>query len=281
MEKLNVIIFATCQGEAISKFLNTSKEFTDNFIITNVSHNYKYINDNASYFDANIGVIKNADVFIYQPLDSRFGKNATDYIKTLLKPTCKTISIPFVYNFSLWSIVQTLKGDTNDKEWDKRDEYVKLLLNIEVIDDLIKEGISSKNILKLYDRNAIDYKFAERHEKTMNILKEKDKLVDIKVYNYICENIIKKRLFLYCSHPTSFIFIHMTNQILKIFNLKEIDENVYDINFANLVLPIPVAHPTSAVNYFNFEFTTKAEEDIANLYYRKKIIQYLTQKKHF
>jgi len=277
MNKLNVFIFATCQGGAIAKFLNESQEFRDKYNITDVVRNYQMIHNDEILIDKYYTSLRDTDVFIYQPLDDRYGKNSTNYLKSLLKSTCITISIPYVYNFSLWPLVPALNGDVTD-EWCNRDGYNSVTKNIEIIDDLIKSGLSLNEILLKYDNNQIDFNYDERHDKTMKILKEKDKYTDIKVHDYIKENISKKRLFLYASHPTSYVFIHMTNQILNILGLENIGDE-YPIDFVDLKSPIPIAFSTCSNNFFKFEFISKDEKFIANEFYRNIIIKYFNSRK--
>jgi len=277
MIKLIAIIYATCQGGAIGKFLMESKEFNEKYYDPVVISNYEYIRNNKYFIEISEydHAIRNADLFIYQPLDDIYLKNSTNYIKSLLKPTCKTLSIPYVFNTSLWSIILAIKGDVTD-DWSKRDGGGRVFLNIEVINELrVKHGLSLNEILKLYDNNKIDFNYEIRYRTDMNLLKNKEKNMDIKVHDFIKENISKKRLFLYSSHPTSPLFIHMTNQILNYIEMSPITDN-YDLDFCGLhSAEIPIAFPTSSVDYFKFEFTTKEEEKIANDFYKYVITWYI------
>lgn len=268
---LNIVIFATCQGVAIEKFLMTNNDFSSNYNVT-IIRNYEQIHYNKMIVDQFYNQLVNADVFIYQPLSDKYGRNSTEYIKTLLKNTCKTIAIPYVYNNSLWCFIPTLRGDTTD-DWENRNGYDFIIKYSEIIDDLYAKGLNLNNILSLYDNNNIDFRYEERYISTMKNLFEKEQITDIKVHDFIVENIENKRLFLFCSHPTSPIYVHMTNQILNILGIQNIENNFSD-DFASTGANIPIAHPTSAVNYFKFKFTTKEEEEIANNFYRNIIINH-------
>jgi hypothetical protein len=276
MSKLNVLIFATCQGVSISKFLTTNAEFNAKFQIIGTIRNYEQIHVNSFIIDTHKNLIDAADVFIYQPLSDKFSKNNTDYIKAFLKPSCVSISIPYVYNLSLWPIFVTSKGDVND-QWENRDAYIKIYKNAEVIDALLAQNLSLDDILNLYDNEQIDFNYADRYHETMNILKHKDSICDVNVHDFIENNFKDKRLFLSASHPTSPVYVHMANQILGRLGLFAIADN-FDMDYAQTSSPTPIELPTSSVSHFNFTFTTKEEEVIANKYYRKIITDYINSK---
>ena len=54
--------------------------------------------------------ISEADIFIYQPIDKQHGIYSTEStvknnIMSYLKPNCKIISFPYIYNCALWCLV--------------------------------------------------------------------------------------------------------------------------------------------------------------------------------
>ena len=69
----------------------------------------------------------------------------------------------------------------------------------------------------------------------------------------------------------------MANQILGKLGLSQIIDN-FDMDYAQTSSPTPIELPTSSVSHFNFTFTTKEEEVIANKYYRKIIADYINSK---
>jgi hypothetical protein len=254
----------------------TNTEFSVKYQIIGVIRNYEQIHINSFIVDTYQHLINIADVFIYQPLSDKFGKNNTDYIKTFLKPSCVPISIPYVYNLSLWPIFVTSKGDVND-QWESRDAYSKIYKNAEVIDVLLAQKLSLNDILNLYDNERIDFKYTERYFETMSILKDKDNICDVNVHDFIENKFKDERLFLSASHPTTPVYVHMSNQILERLNLSTI-VGKFDLDYAQTGSPTPIELPTSSVKHFNFTFTTKEEEIIANKYYRQIIIEYVNSK---
>ena len=115
-----------------------------------------------------------------------------------------------------------------DKD-NKLGNYFKNAVNQEVILTLKKEKHTLNEILELYDNDRIDFKFKERFTKCMLILNENVKNCDIKVIDFIIENIFKHRLFLSHNHITTRVSIYLTNQVFKILNFNFIiNQNNYN-----------------------------------------------------
>uniref|UniRef100_A0A6C0J621 Polysaccharide biosynthesis enzyme WcbI domain-containing protein n=1 Tax=viral metagenome TaxID=1070528 RepID=A0A6C0J621_9ZZZZ len=207
--------------------------------------------------------IKNADILIYQPLNEKHKKFSTNNILKLIKTTCKTISFPYIYNNSFYPI----KGPTeiNQSHFGKHCHII--FDNSECITNLIDKKLNLDEILKLYQENKINFNYEKRYNNTINILENREKVCDIKIIDFIKKNFTKERLFLLENHPTSIIFINITNQILKILNIKELKILEYGINDCNLSGYIPL--DISSKNYFNYEF--EIDKDCDN-YYKQCII---------
>ena len=276
MGKLKVLTYGTCQGGAIAKFLNQSKEFIEKYEIVATVRYYEYLFAHKHFIrdGAYLPLIKDIDLLIYQPITNGLPDDLTENLLLLLKPDAISISIPYVYSTSLWPFVFTLKRDVTDRH-ENLDGDTFVRINVDSIDFLLKNGFDKKTILELFDNNQIDYFYEIRHRTEMNILANKEKSIDIKVHDYIKENLKDKRLFMYSSHPTSHLFVHMTNQILAKLNIEPIVDN-FTMDFADISSPIPIAFPTSAIDYFKFNFTTKEEEIIGNNYYKQCITNYFS-----
>ncbi len=287
MDKLKIVIYSTCQGRGLETFLMLHKKFVSQYTFVQTILNYSFLHEKKIIIENNVMLnnIKNADIFIYQPLDDIYGKNATNYVKTFLKETCIAISIPYVYNTSFWPLIVGIKGDTTD-DWSALDNYKHVIENTDILDNLIKLGHSKDTILNLYDNNEINFNYDIRHRVNMNILKNKEETIDIKMHDFINDNLKTKRLFLYHSHPTSSVFIHMANQILNILNLEPLEEHS-NIDLTNLqsgtvmpgISPALMAFPSSAIRHFGFEFETPQYEAIANNFFRHTILTYLNNKR--
>ena len=115
-------------------------------------------------------------------------------------------------------------------------------------------------------------------DEIINILKEKESKTDIKISNFIIDNFNNKLLFLIPQHPTSIVFIHLANQILKKLNMNLIDINEYtDINEVGLPdstynlksnrFPLHI----SAISHYNMNYIP---DENANSFYEARINDY-------
>ena len=227
------VIYANCQGEYLKKILSKSKIFTR--IYTQIEHfeNYKFINDKQIeylkiYFSNDIcniildykyqpipSYVCNADLFIYQPVNSNHNKLSTTHIiNNILKKECKVISFPYIYNNAIWI-------------YDKKGNFDKIFKNLFL-------NFSLEETLAKFKNLEIDFNFQKRFENTMNILKIREQTTDIKVHQYILDNFKKKKLFISEPHPTIHIYYHCTIQLFKLLNLN--NDISFELAFTVLTL---------------------------------------------
>jgi hypothetical protein len=114
-------------------------------------------------------------------------------------PDVQSISFPYIYDDGTFPV----HGGTG---------------GFKIIDDLLKQG---KNVLEMYDNGEIDFKLAERKKKSLEILKEKEKLCTIKISDYL-EYTTNRPLFFMQSHPTMFVFCEIVNRIFEHLKLPPI-----------------------------------------------------------
>lgn len=245
-----VLIYATCQGDMIKSVLNRIKHFTDQYQIVQCVHNYTLIRNNRDYMDAFSHLHTKCDVWVYQPLTSRYNFNATNHLMGYLKDSAKTISLTYVYNYSFWPLVPAGAADMTD---DFTVSNVEKIKNQEVIVDLLNNNVSKDNILRAYEQNKINWRYQDRFHECRQIQINKEIETDIKVQDFIDYNFKKHRLFWYPSHPTHHIIFYMVNQILKKLDLAPVEtpphQDIYDTS-PNLKLP----YTTCASQTFDFEF---------------------------
>tara|TARA_B100000029_G_scaffold351089_2_gene343538 strand:- start:57 stop:923 length:867 start_codon:yes stop_codon:yes gene_type:complete len=278
---MKIVIYANCQGIGISYFLKKSIDILSNPMRNSSdgrnlagfcrnSLEFERIShiriDDIVFKKSNINynLIKNADIFIYQPLDDKHGNISTNSILKLLKPECKKISFPYIYNNSFYPVI----GPLVIKDSYRSKPCSVIFNNSEIITDLIDKKYNLNEILKLYQENKINFNYQKRWDYTNNILKEKEKNCDVKIVDFIKNNFSKQRLFLLENHPTSIIFINVVNQILEKLEIPvKINPTNYNLNDANLsggLIPLD----DSSNNFFNYEFNIEPN----NYQYYKQII---------
>ena len=110
--------------------------------------------------------LKQADVFIYQPIHDRHGEYSTNYIiKNILKKDCKTISFPYIYNSAFFSTYLRMINyivDENGKR-SKPEENIELfkkkafLHGFGDVCELIQNGKNLEEIIKIYRNGEMNF----------------------------------------------------------------------------------------------------------------------------
>lgn len=140
-------------------------------------------------------------------------------------------------------------------------------LNREVIDDYVDRGVSLKDVLKAYRRGQIDFGYQRRFDESIRILRDKESHCDVVVSEFIEKNVHERRLFFTQNHPTTALFVHCVNQILKLlgetyeFNADDFSENVGGFSKG-------WPHGSADRRHWNFRFKVKRKSDA---FYRKHI----------
>ena len=259
---VNIVYYTNCQFRGLDRGL-------DLFLQKHMKGIKKFHIENYTFIKKKkpipINIVKQADIFIYQPIDKKHGIYSTDTniknnIMSYLSPECKTISFPYIYNSSLWGLIIPSNQDGYVGGYPDIDKYI----NREPIEKLKVKGYSLNEVLQMYFKGEINFEYEERFNKSIEILKEKEKLCDVKVAEFIEKNIKKHKLFFSQNHPTTCVFIHCVNQILSISGHNhKYDEFAYP---ENVCCPEHVCnshnqicHTSYDIRYWNFEY------DISNI----------------
>jgi len=267
------LIYATCQGRMIYDVLYASRQFSEQYIIVDHIHNYELIRTQRSFltYSDYFVKLKNADLFIYQPLAETYGENATDTLKTHMKPGSQAISIPYLWNFSFWPMVVTSAPNISDNF---RLVDTELIKNSSIIKKLLVDGWTESDILSAYDHGQIDFNYAERFRRNQNILRIKERGTDVKAVDFIEQNYKTKKLFNDVSHPSYELILHMGNQILNKLGFDPVETLDMDRCYMP-TMRTPYDH--SGKNAFNFEFPI---DDNASEYFHNVIKKVVSQNQH-
>ena len=260
---MNVVFYSNCQQSGLSYFLKKSINCYCNHI-----ENYSLIKEKQNI---PIHLLKNADIFIYQPIDKKHGIYSTDTsiennILSYLPEYCKKISFPYIYNSALWILIPPADIDGLAGNYKGQGEYI----NKEPIIKLINQGYNLKTIIDKYKKGEIDFEYEARFIDSINILREKEMNCNIKVADFIEHNIRKKKLFFTQNHPTTCVFIHCVNQLLNILGIN-IQYNSDDYTENLVKLPGIHMHTTYDLQYWKFEYHVETCNDtyiphIENIY---------------
>jgi len=273
MKKIATFI-GNCHNSGMNVFLQKSKQFSETYECRQHT-SWQMIKDKKSI---PVDDVMNADLFVYQPLAPVHGCYSTDpnvegSIGTILKDTCTQISYPYTYYSALWPICQAGVGEDQKHRW----------FGSEAIDSLRLQGANDHEILKMYDKDDINWCYITRHEETLGILRKKESITDVKISKFIEIHLKHRELFLIPQHPTSIVFHEMTNQVLEKLGMDRLpeDQNLED-NEAFL-LDSSYGQPSnrwpihdSAIEFHGLEYTSDHFSQMhAKGFYRRLLIIYM------
>lgn len=268
--KKKLVIIGNCQCSGIIHYLYQNKEFSDTYEYKQYA-NWQLIENNC---DIPSKEISSADLLIYQPLEKRHGIYSTDpsvknSIGSFVGDKCVKIGFPFVYSDYIWPLIQKQKGSNR---WFGSDS----------IDKLLESGLNLNDILNLHENRQIDWQYSSRYKHSMDILKNKEEKTDVKISSFIEKNLSEMLMFLIPEHPSSIIYWNMCNQILKILNMKELNQSVI-ISENHPFIPdsiyetpngiIPLSQ--SSVDFYKIKNMGKYVNDN---FYANRIMQYINSK---
>lgn len=270
MNKLRILFIGNCQNTGIIHFLKKSEYFEKNFEVKQYA-NWQLIENQC---DIPMADIQSADAFIYQPLRPVHGCYSTDptiegSIGYYVNDKCLKISYPYIFSSAMWPIVQAGQGQNR---W----------FGGEVIDNLIfNKKLSKQEILDLYQNDKIDWDYRNRFNKSVELLKRKESITDIKISDFILNNYKKELLFLIPQHPTSVVFLDVANQILERLNIEKLDTNVIeginDINVEDSTYNLPSCMfplDKSAIIDYNIQYGEEYLGD-SKKFYLQRLLTYL------
>ncbi len=257
----NLVFYTNCQGGiGIKKVLETKFSFKSIRYIETFSliWNKK---------DIPTKILNEADIFIYQPLDEKYGKYSTQNIEnnilSYLKENCIKISFPYIYFACLFPLFYANQA----AEIDGGSSYDNnKIVNKDVIINL-KKIYNNDEVLKLYDDMKIDFEFEKNYFETINRIRNKEKYCTIKITHlFSLENLKKKKLMNTNNHPTNFVLEYISNEILEVLNLPK---QIFDIG--NDILSSQIAYSIYSYNFYKFEWLdiTDCNEDLYKNFIRK------------
>ena len=244
----NVLLYGNCQIcicvlEYIKNiYKNITIWWSFNLIENNIPINYD--------------ILKNTDIFIYQPINDSFESYSSKELIKYLNENCIKISVPFIFLNSFYPLTNKAVAVTLDGIIDTReDKYKNMILNQDIIIELSKK-YSKDEIIELFKNNKIDFNYKKMFDENINRIKEKEKECNIKISDFILSNYKYHQLVKFHLHPTGILIFHYIKQIFKILNLDEpeyIDNPLKDE-------PSTLLYTDSAINFFEFEFNIEKDK---------------------
>lgn len=205
--KKNVVIFANCQSLAIGRTLSESVEFTEKY-------NWHFIPavqdiKTKEQIERLVQCAKTADVIIYQMVNNnKFPKEVnTNYVLSLVKESCKKISFPSLYFDGYFPHLSTMDGKLGPLSL-VHDYFIASAYVLGLSESQTKSMILSDD---LYDKD-----FSQQHALvSIENLSEREKVLDIKISDYLSLHFRERLLFNQFNHPKREVLAYVCNQLLQ------------------------------------------------------------------
>ena len=128
-----------------------------------------------------------------------------------------------------------------------------------IIDENIKKGKTLKAIIDIYnDKNLFDKDYIKiEYEKFLDKIRMRKKEWDIKVSDFIIENIGKHQLFFDPNHPTNFFIKYVSDKVLKILGVNS-DELIAKPKLTLDSYQMPIC--ASIIDYFGLDYDLNNNE---------------------
>jgi hypothetical protein len=200
--------------------------------------------------EINYEILKNIDIFIYQPINESFGEYSIKNMIQYLKNSCIQISVPFIFLNCFYPLTNKAIAITLDGVIDTRDDkYKNIILNQDIIIELSKKH-SEEEIIELFKNNKIDFNFKKMFDENINRIRDKEKECNIKIIDFILENYQHHQLVSWHLHPTGILVYYYVKQIFKILNF---DEPEYIDNLFNEP-DVTWLYTESSIIFYDFKF---------------------------
>lgn len=248
------LIYANSQSDLIAKYLSKSQHFNQEYLIKRFSIDL-LIEKGSRIPDE---LLKQAKLFIYQPVKDIHGDRSTQSILNKLPSDCQSISFPSLYFKGYFP--QYCKNPVN--------QVIKPNYSFGVIPhgdtniiSMLKEG---KNIPEIIERlsnpnfYSPEFLLANLNE-TLEELARRESQLSIKVSSFIKEHYQHNYLFHTQNHPTDIVGVYVVNQILKLLNLPSLGDelsikNPFRGQLENFQIPV---YP-SVIKHLNLTFANES-----------------------
>jgi hypothetical protein len=220
-------VFANCQSHALAKTLLEHQDFSQNYKLLPIPavHELRDVD-----IEKVIDVVKQVDLFLYQPVASkehRLESATSKYMLKQLKDSAQALSFPSIYFDGYFPHLATLGG------------YHSVLNQVHdyFIAYCFVKGMTAENCVELISSRQLYDKSTSRKllKNTLSSLKWRERFnrIDLKVSGFIEKNYKTKRLFNQFNHPTRDIFVHLRNIILHKVGIDDGVNIAQELNASN------------------------------------------------
>lgn len=278
----NILIYSNCAGNVLkTMFLN--HDFTKNEFNVESFYNYENLHKN-KLSDEHLLLLKNCDIFIYQPMNNSYNYSEYDikYILTYLNKKCLILRVNYYRFKGFWYNCNYIPYKNYNNY-----SFHELINSNGMFNDLknLKNIYNKNDVVKFIDNIEINkHKIVEFFLDELEKIKLLDQYSDVKMYDFFKQNYKNKLLFYECYHPTNIFFYEIFRQLVFIISSKVLlqhdniflqKENIKNVELTHWTVPIlPIVKTYLELNLENIVpcFNTKIHEkkiymDVYDNYY--------------
>ncbi len=249
--KNKVMIVANCQGLAIKKILRAHADFNRDWHIYDLSPIHKIKLEEKLDIHK---LLTELDLLIYQPISEKFGPFSSDTLLSECHAKCMSISFPVVYFTGYNPETIVLKPLPSEKIISNPHAYHDLNVLTGYINNTSLLGMKKRMLSSdFYSNEFID----ENITTSLDNLKSREKLLDIKVSDYIRNNMFSEILMTSHNHPRNKILFYMVDAILKKINLRPLLQEEKEVFKIELTGQAELFRYPSLLNYLNLSSSSK------------------------
>jgi hypothetical protein len=152
-------------------------------------------------------VLREADVFVFQPLHVRHGAFSADSVLRTLPSDCIPISFPYIFNSGFWPLVPHGGRILGAKEFVKKLPFAASLRRAES---------------EIGSRVAVDLAIG-RYVSDLKRLKDTESTTTVQISNFVEEHVSSRRLFWTENHPVEEVMVEVGRQVIASMGLEALD----------------------------------------------------------
>lgn len=246
-KKLKVFIQANCQSHALRAMFQKLDRLNHKYEILDVKPVHLWKEEDTEYIH---NKIKECDIFLHQPISElHFGVFASEHIKKHLSSHAISVSFPNLYFTGYHPQAFYLKDATGKKVSEPFDYHDRNVV------EFFKDGLNAQEIVeKIKDDSFYTPEEIKKNiDQSLKDLRNREAHTDIKISDYIENNMIGKKLFHIFNHPSNEILFELFDRILERVGESTLNEEEKAL-FPNEMLG-QVLYPVykSVQNYFNID----------------------------
>jgi hypothetical protein len=231
-----IVIFSNCAGNIIKNMFEKHFFTKDKYVIHYII-NYEHLN-NGLIDDTNMSLLKNCDIFIYQPLNQPYTESEYDItnIKKYLRNNTIILKINYYRFRGFWYNSDYNPYDhynnykfNNIKYYGIHNSFINFNTTNknEIIDKINNIQISRDELLLFFNNEITKFKILDDNS-------------DVNMFDYFINNYKTKQLFHDPFHPTNLFFYEIFRQI--IIKLDNYELKYEDYDFIYLLNDIEMTH---------------------------------------